>query len=126
MGLFGKDWNIIAIIFEKADLYRVNGNRGKGGDATKIRDNVKGHPRTIFWAVFDQKGAFLEGQPGPGQTSIPTKCLAQLIREVHTNQSVRAVLASLEKGEADKLSKPLVWTGYPTEIERGYTKREEK
>jgi len=121
MGLFGKDWNIVAIIFEKADMYRVNGNRGKGGDATKIRDNVKAHPRTIFWAVFDQKGGLLESAPGAGQNSIPTRCLTQLIREVHTNQSVRQVLASLEKGESDKLSKPLVWTGYPSEAERGYT-----
>lgn len=127
MGLFGsKDWNIVAIIFEKADLYRVNGNRGKGGSATTIRDNVKGHPRTIFWAVFDQKGGFLEGQPGSGQTSIPPKCLSQLIREVHTNQTVRQVLAILEKGEVDKISKPLVWNGYPTELERGYTKKEQE
>lgn len=120
MGLFGKDWNIVAIIFEKADMYRVNGNRGKGGDATKIRDNVKTHPRTIFWAVFDQKGGLLESAAGAGQSSIPTRCLSQLIREVHTNQTVRQVLASLEKGESDKLSKPLVWTGYPSEVERGY------
>ncbi len=57
----GKDWNIIAVIFERPDLYRVNGQRGRGGDATTVRDAVKKHPRTIFWGVFDQKGAYLEG-----------------------------------------------------------------
>ena len=67
LGLFGgKDWNVVGIIFERPDLYRVNANRGKGGQATTIRDAVKGHDRTIVWAVFDQKGGLLECQPGPG------------------------------------------------------------
>ena len=62
MGWFGsKDWNVVAIIFERSDLYPVNGNRGRGGEATTIRYALKQHPRTIFWGVFDQKGAFLEG-----------------------------------------------------------------
>lgn len=118
MGLFGsKDWNVIAIIFEKADLYRVNGNRAKGGEATTVRDNVKKHPRTIFWAVFDQKGGFLEGAPGPGQNTIPVAALTRLIREMPTNQSVRQLLSMLEKGPETKVSRPLVWGGYPAKEE---------
>jgi len=115
MGLFGsKDWNVIGVIFERTDLYRINGNRGKGRDATTIRDNVKKHDRTIYWAVYNQKGALLEGEPGPGASIIPVTILQKLIRELHTNQTIRQILASLEKGESDKLSKPLTWTGYPT------------
>ena len=32
--------------------------------AKAVRDGAKKHERTIFWAVFDQKRAFLEGEPG--------------------------------------------------------------
>lgn len=116
MGLFGfggKDWNVIAIMFEKHDLYRVNGNRGKGAEAVTIRENAKKHPRTIFWAVFDQKGAFLEGEPGPGKESLPPPVLGKLIRELHTNATIRQVLTALEKGESDKFARALEWTGYP-------------
>ena len=63
MGLFSrKDWNVIAVIFERADLYTVAGQRAKGGDADKARDGVKLHKRAVFWAVFDQKRAFVEGR----------------------------------------------------------------
>jgi hypothetical protein len=118
MGLFGsKDWNVVGIIFERADLFRVNGNRGKGGEAKTIRDNVKKHPRTIFWGVFDQKGGFLEGEPGPGATSIPATTLQRLVREVAANPTVREVLSTLEKGTTDKVSKTLVWNGYPAKGE---------
>lgn len=118
MGWFGsKDWNVVAIIFERPDLYRVNGNRGRGGDATTIRDAVKQHPRTIFWGVFDQKGGFLEGGPAAGANSIASTVLQKLIREVAANPSVREVLAALEGGKEDKVSKPLVWTGYPAKGE---------
>ena len=113
----GKDWNIIAVIFERPDLYRVNGQRGRGGDATTIRDAVKKHPRTIFWGVFDQKGGFLEGGPADGARSISTAALQRLTREVAANPSVREVLATLEAGKEDKISKPLVWTGYPAKGE---------
>ncbi len=114
MGWFGsKDWNVIAVIFERADLFRVNGNRGRGGDATTMRDAAKKHPRTLFWGVFDQKGAFLEGGPGPGSQSIAPPVLQQLVREVAANPSVREVLATLEAGKEDKISKPLVWSGFP-------------
>ncbi|MGE5193581.1 MAG: hypothetical protein ACM3U2_13890 [Deltaproteobacteria bacterium] len=118
MGWFGsKDWNVIAIIFERPDLYRVNGNRGRGGDAIAIRDAVKKHPRTIFWGVFDQKGAFLDGGPADGSKSISTTALQRLVREVGANPSVREVLATLEAGKEDKVSKPLVWSGYPAKGE---------
>lgn len=114
MGWFGgKDWNIVAIIFEKPDLYRVNGNRGKGGDATSIRDNVKKHPRTLYWAVFDQKGGLIESGEGMGVKAIPAITLQKLSREIHTNSTIRQVLAMLEKGQADKAAKALEWTGYP-------------
>lgn len=113
MGLFGKDWNIIGIIFERPDLFRVNGNRGKGSNAATIRDNVKGHARTIFWAVFDQKGAYLEGAPAAGATAIAPTTLQKLVREVAMNPTVREVLKILEQGKDDKASKALVWTGYP-------------
>jgi hypothetical protein len=118
MGWFGsKDWNVIAIIFERPDLYRVNGNRGRGGEATTIRDAVKQHPRTIFWGVFDQKGAYLEGGPAAGANSISSTNLQKLIREAGANPSVREVLAALEAGKEDKVSKPLVWNGYPAKGE---------
>ena len=118
MGWFGgKDWNVIAIIFERPDLYRVNGNRGRGGEAATIRDAVKKHPRTIFWGVFDQKGAYLEGGPAEGSKSISATALQRLVREVAANPSVREVLAALESGKEDKVSKPLVWTGYPAKGE---------
>ena len=52
-GLFGgKDWNVVGIIFERPDLYRVNGNRGKGSEAKTIREAVKAPSRPIFWAII--------------------------------------------------------------------------
>jgi hypothetical protein len=118
MGWFGgKDWNVVGIIFERPDMYRVNGNRGKGGDAATIRDNVKKHPRTIFWAVFDQKGAFLEGEPGPGAQSVPPATLQRLVREVVANPTVREVLKLLESGKEARVSKTLAWNGYPAKGE---------
>lgn len=113
-GLFGgKDWNIVAILFERPDLYSVNGNRGKGGAAKTVRDAVKVHARTIFWAVFDQKGAYLEGETGPGAVNVPNNVVQKLVREVATNPTVREVLGILEQGKQPKVSKQLVWNGYP-------------
>jgi hypothetical protein len=109
----GKDWNVIAIIFERREMYRVNGNRSKGGEAVKARDGAKKHPRTIFWAVFDQKRAFLEGEPGPGQTLVPPDVIARLKRELPTNSTIIQILGILEKGELAMAAKPLVWSGYP-------------
>jgi hypothetical protein len=114
MGLFsGKDWNVIAIIFERREMYRVNGQRGKGGDATKVRDNVKSFERTIFWAVFDQKRAFVEGASGPGEKMVTKDIVERLKRELPTNPTVQQVLGILERSELKTAAKPLLWGGYP-------------
>lgn len=114
MGLFGgKDWNIIAVIFERKDLYRVNGNRVKGGKATESRDGAKNHARTIFWAVFDQKRAFLEGEPGKGAEMISPQTVQKLKRELPTLGTVQEILKILESGKVPMVAKGLAWTGYP-------------
>jgi len=116
MGFFGgKDWNIIAIIYERKDLFRVNGNRSKGGDAVKARDGAKTHPRTIFWAVFDQKRGFLEGEAGKGQQLVSDQVLQRLKKELPTNPTVNHILGLLEKGQLPMAAKPLIWNGYPKE-----------
>ncbi len=74
MGLFSrKDWNVLAVIFERADLYTVAGQRAKGGDADKARDGVKGHKRAVFWAVFDQSGHFSRGGRGVARSMFRLK-----------------------------------------------------
>jgi|GEM_PF-650394 len=117
MGLFdvfsGKDWNVIAVIFEKKDLYRVNGNRAKGWEATKIRDGAKTHPRTIFYAVFDQKRAFVEGDFGKGFENVPREVSERLKKELPKNETVQNILRILEGGSLVKAAKPLAWNGYP-------------
>ncbi|TWT51598.1 hypothetical protein KOR42_34860 [Thalassoglobus neptunius] len=113
-GLFGgKDWNIIAVIFERRDLYTVSGQRVKGGGAEKARDGAKRHPRTIYWAVFDQKGSYLEGGEGAGSINIPGDVLKKLKAQLAKTGTVLEILKSLETKQADKLAKPLVWAGYP-------------
>jgi len=114
MGLFStKDWNVIAIIFERREMYRINGQRGKGGDATKVRDNVKSFERTIYWAVFDQKRAFLEGASGPGEKMVTREIVERLKKELPTNSSIQQLLGILEKGPLANAAKPLIWGGYP-------------
>ncbi len=114
MGLFGgKDWNVIAIIFERREMYRVNGQRGKGSDATKCRDGAKNHDRTIYWAVFDQKRAFVEGGGGHGEKMVTTDIIARLKREFSTNATVTSILGMLERGELTNAAKPLAFSGYP-------------
>ena len=114
MGLFGgKDWNVIAIIFERREMYRVNGQRGKGSDATKCRDGAKNHDRTIYWAVFNQKRAFVEGGGGKGEKMVTPDIIARLKREFSTNATVTGVLGMLERGETAMVAKPLLFTGYP-------------
>jgi hypothetical protein len=117
MGLFGgkKDWNVIAVLFETRNMFRVNGNRGKGSAAKAIRDGAKQHDRTIFWAVFDQKGAFVEGKPGAGHKHIPRATLTKLARELPMLKTVRGVLSLLESGKTDKAAQVLDWDGYPPE-----------
>ena len=117
MGLFdafsSKDWNVIAIIFEKRDMYRVNGNRAKGSEAVKSRDGAKTHPRTIFYAVFNQKRSFVEGDFARGVNNVPREVAERLKREIHKLETVQTILRILEGGSMDKAAKPLVWTGYP-------------
>lgn len=114
MSWFGtKDWNVIAIIFERREMYRVNGNRSKGGAAVKSRDGAKNHERTIFWAVFDQKRAFVEGDAGKGQNCVPPEVVQRLKKELSTNMTVQQVLKVLEQGELAMAAKPLAWAGYP-------------
>ncbi|MCA9081115.1 MAG: hypothetical protein KDA58_11195 [Planctomycetaceae bacterium] len=112
-GLFGKDWNVIAIMFERGDLYRVNGQRAKGKAATKARDGARLHERTILWAVFDQKGALKETGEGTASMQANAQSVAQLKKELRTNRTVLEVLQALETKDSANLSKPLVWTGYP-------------
>jgi hypothetical protein len=114
MGLFStKDWNVVGIIFERRDMYRVNGQRCKGSDATKVRDNIKSFERTIFWAVFDQKRAFVEGAAGPGQKMVGHDIVERLKRELPSNPTVQMVLGILERNELKTAAKPLNWGGYP-------------
>lgn len=115
MGLFSrKDWNIVAVIFQRPDLYSVSGQRAKGGAADKARDGAKTHTRTVYWAVFDQKGSLVEGGAGPaGNRDISPDILKKLERELPVTRTVQEILKSLETGETDKVAKPLVWNGYP-------------
>ena len=111
--LSGKDWNVLAVIFERTDLFTVSGQRVKGSDAVKARDGAQGHARTIFWAVFDQKGKFLEGSPGQGAQHVTVETTKKLERDLRTNRTIQEVLKALETAATDKLAKPLVWIGYP-------------
>ena len=114
MGLFSrKDWNVIAVIFERSDMYTVAGQRAKGGDADKARDGAKLHKRAVFWAVFDQKRAFVEGGPGHGSINVPADVVKKLERELPTNRTVQDILKALETGTETKAAKSLSWTGYP-------------
>jgi len=113
-GLFGgKDWNVLAVIFERRDLYQVSGQRIKGGAAEKARDGARAHPRCVFWAVFNQKGSYLEGGPGAGALQVPGDVIKKLEREIATNRTVLDILKALELKQTDKLAKPLAWHGYP-------------
>ncbi|HXT59433.1 MAG TPA: hypothetical protein VN699_12410 [Pirellulales bacterium] len=107
--LLGKDWNVLTITFERADLYRINGNRTKGRDANKIRDNAKRHARTIFWGIFNQKGKLLDSGPGAYGTMIPAAALERLGREWTSNAAIVEVLEQLQRGESDKAAKIFSW-----------------
>jgi len=113
-GLFGgKDWNVLAVIFERRDLYQVSGQRVKGAAAEKARDGAKAHPRAVFWAVFNQKGTFESGGPGAGSLQVPGDVLKKLERELATNRTVQEILKALETKQTDRIAKPLAWHGYP-------------
>ncbi len=114
MGLFSrKDWNIIAIVFQRGDLYQISGQRAKGGSADKARDGAKNHSRTIYWGVFDQKGKLQEGGPGAGVNHVPPAVIKGLEREIITNRGIQEILKTLSAGKEDKIAKPLSWMGYP-------------
>lgn len=111
MGLFGKkkDWNVIAVLFESKGKYSVNGNRAKGPAAEAVKKGAAGHDRTVYWAVFDQKRAFIEGKPGAGAGSAPSQHLQKLIRELPKLPTIREVLTTLEAGKTEKVAKILEW-----------------
>ncbi len=124
-GIFGgKDWNVVAVIFERRDLYQVSGQRAKGGAAEKTRNGARAHPRCIYWAVFNQKGAFLSGGPGAGSLQVPGDVIKKLEKDIANNRSVREVLKGLETKQADRIGKALVWTGYPPREPHGYGNQE--
>jgi hypothetical protein len=99
MALFGKDWNVLTLTFERADLLRVNGNRTKGLDASKIRDNAKRHARTVCWAAFNQKGKVQEAEAGPGAELVSKPAAEKLQKEWLKHPIVLEVLELLQKGE---------------------------
>jgi hypothetical protein len=99
MVLFAKDWNVLTLTFERADLLRVNGNRTKGLGANKIRDNAKRHARTVYWAVFSQSGKVIEAEAGPGIELIPKSAAEKLEKAWVTHEVVQEVLGLLQRGE---------------------------
>jgi hypothetical protein len=104
MGLFSgsKDWNVVAIMFEKKGHLQINGNRAKGAAAEKVRDNARKHSRCVFLAVFDQKRAFLEGGPGAGKDFVTLETYSYVERNIAKAKGVAQVLGLLEKGKTDK------------------------
>jgi hypothetical protein len=112
MGLFSrKDWNVIAVIFERHGVFQINGQRVKGNAADKARDGAKSHPRSVFWAVFDQKGAILESGPGAGVNNVATDVFKKLQRELPFNKTVQEVLKSLETGAESMLARSMSLSG---------------
>lgn len=99
MALFTKDWNVLTLTFERADLLRVNGNRTKGLDANKIRDNAKRHARTVYWAVFNQSGKVIENEAGPGIELVPKSSAEKLEKTWTEHETVKEVLGLLQRGE---------------------------
>lgn len=99
MALFGKDWNVVTLTFERADLLRINGNRTKGLDANKIRDNAKRHARTVFWAVFDQKGKVIESAAGPSIERLVKPSVERLEKAWTNHATVKEVVDLLRGGE---------------------------
>jgi hypothetical protein len=104
MGLFSstKDWNVVAVLHEKKGHFQVNGNRAKGSNAEKVRDIAKRHSRSVFWAVFNQKRAFVEGGPGAGREFVSLETLQYIERQIAKAKSVAQILTLLETGKTDK------------------------
>ena len=104
MGLFSssKDWNVIAVLFEKKGHLQINGNRAKGANAEKVRDAVKRHSRSVFWAIFDQKRAFVEGGAGAGKEFVSLEAYQYIERNLAKAKPVAQILTMLEQGKTDK------------------------
>jgi hypothetical protein len=104
MGLFGgsKDWNVIGVLFEKKGHVQINGNRAKGANAEKVRDAVKRHSRSVFWAVFNQKRTFVEGGAGAGKEFVPLEVFQYIERNLAKAKGVAQILTMLEQGKTDK------------------------
>ncbi len=104
MGLFSgtKDWNVVAILHEKPGHFQVNGNRAKGPSAEKVRDVAKRHSRSVFWAVFNQKRAFVEGGPGAGREFVSMETLQFIEKQLVKAKPVAQVLTLLETGKTEK------------------------
>jgi hypothetical protein len=104
MGLFGggKDWNVIGVLFEKKGHLQINGNRAKGPNAEKVRDAVKRHSRSVFWAIFDQKRAFVEGGAGAGKEFVSLEAYQYIERNLAKAKPVAQILTMLEQGKTDK------------------------
>ena len=114
MGLFGgKVWNIIAVIFERRDLYTINGSRAKGKEADKTLEGVKRHDRVIHYLVLDKKGKVIEDGSGRNKLALTPKAYDQLKADLLRNHTVREVLGILDAGETNKVAKQLIWSGYP-------------
>jgi hypothetical protein len=92
------DWLVLAVTLERPDLYRINGNRGKGRAAATIRDNAKRHARTIVWGVFDTKGKLIEKDVGPGAESLPKPVVSKLVEQFTNLETVKTVLELLAGG----------------------------
>lgn len=99
MAIFGKDWNVVTLTYERADLLRINGNRTKGLDANKIRDNAKRHARTVYWALFDQKGKVLDTAAGPGVDLVAKASVERLEKAWTSHATVKEVVDLLRGGE---------------------------
>jgi hypothetical protein len=104
MGLFSgtKDWNVVGVLYEKKGHLQVNGNRAKGPNAEKVRDAVKRHSRSVFWAVFNQKRGFVEGGPGAGREFVSIETLQYIEKHIAKAKSVSQILTLLETGKTDK------------------------
>ncbi len=122
MGLFGgnKDRNVLAILFEKKGHFQINGNRAKAATVEKVRDVAKRHSRSVFWAVFDQNRAFLEGGPGAGREFVPLETLQYIEKHIAKDKKVAQVLTLLEKGQTDKAA-----TGWEIALQTGSPPPEE-
>ena len=109
--LSGKDWNIIAIMYENAGLLRVNGNRVKGANAVKARERAQKHSRTVLWAVFNQKRSLLDSGMGSGHELLPAKDIEAIQTRLMANRMVCHVLDVLEEGKRSSAAKPMHWDG---------------